>query len=230
MKAENLKILEFMANKLENLCDELVFLGGCATAALITDPNVPEVRTTFDVDCIVDVISQSEYYKIEKKLRNKGFKQSHSDDIICRWHYDDMILDVMPTDEKILGFGNKWYKSAIKYPFIYPLTKNISIKVVSSPYFFATKLEAFQTRGNSDFMASHDFEDIVSVLDGRVEIIHEISQAEAKVKKYLQHIFKKFFNNRAFWDSLPGHFSPYGNLMDDRIKLLKNNLDIIIKE
>lgn len=81
-----------------------MFLGRCATAALITDPNVPEVRATFDVDCIVDAISQSEYYKIAKKLRDKGFKQSHNDDIICRWHYDDMILDVMPTDEKILGY------------------------------------------------------------------------------------------------------------------------------
>ncbi|MGE4350363.1 MAG: hypothetical protein AB7D28_11460 [Candidatus Berkiella sp.] len=230
MKAVNLRMLEFIASKLENLCNDLVFLGGCATAALITDPSVPEVRATFDVDCIVDAISQSEYYKIEKKLRDKGFKQSHNDDIICRWHYDDMILDVMPTDEKILGFGNRWYKSAIKHTITYSLTENISINVVSSPYFFATKLEAFHTRGNSDFMASHDFEDIVSVLDGRANIIYEIIQSEYEVKEYLQSTFKEFINNRAFWDSLPGHFSPYGNLMGDRIKLLKNNLDAIIGE
>lgn len=117
----------------------------------------------------------------------------------------------------------------MKYAFIYPLTESVSINVVSSPYFFATKLEAFQTRGNSDFMASHDFEDIVSVLDGRAEIIHEIRQAESEVKKYLQNIFNEFINNRAFWDSIPGHFSPYGNLMDDRIKLLKSNLDAMIR-
>lgn len=72
MKAVNLEMREFMARKLEKLCDELVFLGGCATAVLVTDPNIPEVRATHDVDCIVDVISQSEYHKIAKKLREKG--------------------------------------------------------------------------------------------------------------------------------------------------------------
>ncbi len=30
---------------------------------------------------------------------------------MCRWHFDDVILDVMPTDEEILTFGNRWYKS-----------------------------------------------------------------------------------------------------------------------
>lgn len=230
MKEVNLKMLEFVASKLENLCDEVVFLGGCATAVLITDRNVPDVRTTLDVDCIVDVISQSEYYKIAKKLRDKGFKQSHEDNIICRWRYDDMILDVMPTDEKILGFGNRWYKSAINHAFIYPLSENINIKVVSSPYFLATKLEAFLTRGNSDFMASHDFEDIISVLDGRIEIIDEILKVGSEIKEYLKNTFKEFIKARSFLDSLPGHFSPYGNLMEDRIKLLKNNLDAIIRE
>ena len=74
---------------------------------------MPDVRYTLDVDCIVDVISRNQYYQLEKKLNKQGFKKSITEDVICRWFYDDVILDVMPTDEAILGFGNRWYKQAI---------------------------------------------------------------------------------------------------------------------
>lgn len=65
------------------------------------------------MDCIIDVISLNHYYKFENKLTNIGFKKSIDDDVMCRWHYENIILDVMPTDEKILGFGNCWYKEAL---------------------------------------------------------------------------------------------------------------------
>jgi len=58
----NLAMLEFMVKKLGALKDEFVFLGGCATALLIDDPIVPDIRTTLDVDCIVDVISLRHYH------------------------------------------------------------------------------------------------------------------------------------------------------------------------
>lgn len=28
---------------------------------------------------------------------------------ICRWTYDDEIVDIMPDDPSILGFSNRWY-------------------------------------------------------------------------------------------------------------------------
>lgn len=106
-----------------------------------------------------------------------------SEDVICRWFYDDVILDMMPTNEKILGFGNRWYKKAIASSIIHSLTDNIEIRMVTAPYFLATKLEAFKTRGKMDFYASHDFEDIVSILDGRLEIVAEICRSEDELKK-----------------------------------------------
>src|SRR5947199_3909542 len=107
----NIRMLQFVATKLGELCNQVVFLGGCTTALFITDTATPDVRYTLDVDCIVDVISLNHYYQLEKQLREHGFTRSMHDDVICRWHYDDVILDVMPTEEKILGFGNRWYKA-----------------------------------------------------------------------------------------------------------------------
>ena len=57
IKLANIRMLEFVAKRLDFLCDEVVFLGGCTTALFITDQAVPDVRYTLDVDCIVDVIS-----------------------------------------------------------------------------------------------------------------------------------------------------------------------------
>ncbi|MGA1865458.1 MAG: hypothetical protein ACMUHX_10380 [bacterium] len=45
--------LELLAEKLDDLCDEIVIVGGC-TPALILDINiVPELRPTNDVDFII---------------------------------------------------------------------------------------------------------------------------------------------------------------------------------
>lgn len=74
------------------------------------------------------------------------------DDVICRWRYDDIILDVMPTDEKILGFSNRWYPAAIQSASEYVLSDVITIRLIAAPYFLATKLEVFRQRGQNDFL------------------------------------------------------------------------------
>lgn len=224
----NHRMLEFVATKLEDIRNDVVFLGGCTTGLFITDPEFPDVRYTLDVDCIVDVISLNQYHKLEKKLTRQGFKKSMSEDVICRWFYDDVTLDVMPTDENILGFGNRWYKKAIASSIIHHLTDNIDIKIVTAPYFLATKLEAFKTRGKSDYYASHDFEDIVSILDGRLEIITEIHEADTELKIHLINSFKDIDNSLAFRGAIPGHFVQYGNYADDRIAMVEQKIKEII--
>ena len=49
----NLDILTLAVDQLGTLTDDMVFLGGCATGLLITDPAAPPIRVTRDVDAIV---------------------------------------------------------------------------------------------------------------------------------------------------------------------------------
>ncbi len=42
---------------LGELAEDLVFVGGCATGLLLTDPAAAPVRVTYDVDAIVQVFS-----------------------------------------------------------------------------------------------------------------------------------------------------------------------------
>lgn len=112
----NIKMLRTVARRLGPLRERVVFLGGCATYLLITDAAIPEIRPTLDVDVIVDIVSRRQYYKLEKELQELGFTHSlGSKDPICRWQIEGVTVDIMPTDEKILGFSNRWYKSAITH-------------------------------------------------------------------------------------------------------------------
>ena len=69
----NLASLELAALALGPLLDELVLVGGCATGLLITDPSVPPVRATLDVDLLTEVTPLSSYYALQERLRQRGF-------------------------------------------------------------------------------------------------------------------------------------------------------------
>ena len=209
-KDANLAKLVHVARRLGPLLDKVVFVGGCAAGLLVTDEAVPDVRATVDVDMIVEVISRADYHRIEKRLRELGFSQSIEDDtpIICRWEIDDIKVDVMPTDESILGFSNRWYSDAIKTAQEIQLEDDLTIRLLTAPYFLATKLEAFRGRGQGDYLASHDIEDIITVIDGRPELIDEILASRHELRQYLATEFTKEMGSDDFREAIPGHLLP----------------------
>ena len=106
----NIQILEAAVARLGTLAEKMAFVGGCATGLLLTDPAASPVRATLDVDVIVEVATLAQYHLLSDQLRQLGFIEDASAGApICRWKADDVILDVMPTDPKILGFGNQWF-------------------------------------------------------------------------------------------------------------------------
>ena len=55
MANPNLQLLTDAAKLLNPILGESVFVGGCATALLITDSAAADVRPTFDVDTIAKI-------------------------------------------------------------------------------------------------------------------------------------------------------------------------------
>jgi len=127
---------------------------------------------------------------------------------LYRWTIGGIKVDVMPTDEKILGFSNKWYLPAIKNATELYLEKGLRTRIVTAPYFLATKIEAFYGRGKGDYIASHDMEDIIAIIDGRTELIDEVKGSDADLRKFLSEKFQRFLKNEVFQESLPGHLPP----------------------
>lgn len=225
----NIELINTVANRLGPLLDKVVFLGGAATGLLITDTAAPDIRPTLDVDMIVEISSWIDYYKLEESLRDLGFKPDQEKGApLCRWVIERVKVDVMPTDAKILGFSNRWYNPAIKDAMEIELPGGMKIKMVTAPYFLATKIEAFYGRGNGDYMASHDMEDIISLLDGRPEIIDEIRSSPSELRNYLAETFQGFLKNNKFIDSLPGHLPP-DPTSQGRVAVVKGRIDGICR-
>lgn len=219
-------MLALTAKKLGELNEQVVYVGGCATGLLVTDPLALDIRMTRDVDCIVDILTKGQFHQFEKSLREKGFKQSITESVICRWFYDDLILDVMPTCDTVLSFGNRWYKDALDSAVEHTLLENIHIKAIAAPYFLATKLEAFKDRGNGDYLGSHDFEDIVTVIAGRAEIVNEVQVAKQDLRAYLKQSFAAMQHNQQVIGSLPGHLND-GLLTEQRVQMVKKRIKAI---
>ena len=216
----NLEILSLAVEQLGELADQMVFVGGCATGLLITDTAAPPIRVTRDVDAIVQVVSRADYYQLSEKLRARGFVEDTSDDApLCRWVTENVILDVMPTDPRILGFGNKWYAPAAEKAGKVQLSSGQSIRLVSAPYFLITKLEAFDGRGGGDYLASHDMEDIIAVLDGRPAITDEVKQAEPELAKELSARFQGLLQDSRFVESVSGHM-PTDAISQARVSMI----------
>ena len=88
------------------------------------------------------------------------------------------------------------------------MEKGLEIHIVSAPYFLATKIEAFEGRGKGDYIASHDMEDIIAVIDGRIELIDEVKDSDPNLKRFLSERFHRFLKTEVFFESLPGHLPP----------------------
>lgn len=206
MANPNLRLLTDAAKLLESLLGELVFVGGCATALLITDQAAADVRPTLDVDAIAEITSYPEYTEFSKKLRRVGFQEDTSEGApLCRWRQKTTTLDVMPLDARILGFANTWYRPAMDHAEERELESGLKIRLVSPVYFCASKLEAFAARGKGDFAASKDLEDLIAVIDGRSELVGEVRSAEGDVRGYIAKEVKPLISISAFRDALPGH-------------------------
>ena len=129
MRHANLEQLISTAKLLQPLLDELVFVGGSVTGLLITDEAAGEPRTTYDVDAIAEIASYAEYAEFGERLRALGFSEDTSEGApLCRWVQGDCILDVMPLDEKILGFANTWYPAALQSAVPQQLTPDLVIR------------------------------------------------------------------------------------------------------
>lgn len=225
----NLEMLVLVVERLGNLTEEMVFLGGCATGLLITDPAAPPIRLSKDVDVIVQVVSYAAYYQLSEKLRKRGFKEDSSEGApLCRWITDNAVLDVMPTDARILGFSNQWYAQAMENAEEMQLPSGRKIRLVSAPYFLITKLEAFDGRGGGDYLMSHDIEDIIAVIDGRPGIIDEIRQAESELAAELSARFEKLLKDKNFIDSISGHM-PTDAASQARTQVVLGRIKEIVK-
>jgi hypothetical protein len=116
----------------------------------------------------------------------------------------------MPTDSNILGFSNRWYEEGIEIKIQKTLPDETKIFVFPPEYYLAAKFEAHNSRGENDLRQSHDFEDIIYILDNCSNILDNISASNPSVKEYLKSECQKLLENPNITEGIETAL-PYGS-------------------
>ena len=96
---------------------DFAFLGGSVLSLLVTNPDVDAIRVTKDVDVMMDIRTRKDFHKADRILEGLGFRHDTREDApICRWVYEDVTVDVLPTTEDVLGWKSKWFAGYLDSP------------------------------------------------------------------------------------------------------------------
>lgn len=220
VRGQLLAMLEQVAEDLgDDLRARLVFVGGCTTAFYVTDvATLENVRATDDVDLVVDLAGYGQWARLQEDLRERGFRESAEDDVICRMRLGALKVDVMPDDPDILGFSNRWYRLGMETAVEQPLTERLTIRRFTPPLFLATKLEAWLGRGGGDMVMSRDLEDVMLVVDGRPALVEEVRHAQADVRAFIAREIAALMQG-------PG----FDHLLQDNIRGPEGRTDIVYR-
>jgi hypothetical protein len=104
-------------------------------------------------------------------------------------------MELMPS--------NRWFPSLLDEAEYVEVSSGRYAWRASAPCFVATKFEAFYSRGKGDYQSSKDIEDIVAVIDGRLEILEEIQFCAHDVRGFISQSCRQLLADRRFIDCLP---------------------------
>ncbi|MGF1679453.1 MAG: hypothetical protein ACFCUX_09710 [Candidatus Methylacidiphilales bacterium] len=182
------------------------FCGGSIAPLLYDTPARYTFRPTQDIDLMVLVNTDREYSKIEEELRNEGFCHDiHGP--LCRWCYEGIVIDVMPTQGSLMGISTVWFEESVNTSQLLPLNGQL-IPVITASGFIACKFEAFRDRGNGDYYMSHDIEDIVAVIDHRKSLPVELNNSEDPLATPAQKVINHIVRHPDFENIIAAHIPP----------------------
>ncbi len=204
-KKQCINAIEIIARALGDLNEQVVYVGGEVAGLYVDDPAVPEIRPTKDVDIVVEVASLFQLEELRQKLAARGIHPARDEKVICRFTYRNTLLNIMGTREIGWAPANPWFQEGFKHAQIHSLD-SIKIKIMPLAYYLAAKFAAFRNRGN-DPRFSHDFEDIVYILDNRTTFL-PILESDEDVKSFLVSEFKSIFVSETLQEAILAHLEP----------------------
>ena len=220
-------VLAMVAEKLDRLGFNYAFVGGSIVGFLLDDPQLSPVRPTDDLDIILEVLTARRYSEIEAKLRGVGFAHDTRQGApMCRWTLLGLTIDIMPTEGGFLGLNTVWFAEALASATTRKIDR-FSLKIISPAAFIATKLAAFADRGKDDYFASHDLEDVMTVIDGRAVIVEEIAAAPVALRDHIVSSLRRIKQASDFREALPG-FLPSDVASQKRLPQLLKKLEAIV--
>ncbi|PAM91868.1 hypothetical protein B4N84_23890 [Flavobacterium sp. IR1] len=226
--AINRIIIQKIANALGELNEEVIYVGGATVSLYINDPAADDVRPTKDIDISLSVATINELEDIREKLDVKGFTQSAELDVICRFKFEDILIDVMNTNPIAWAPANKWFKKGFQNLEKIKI-EECTIQIMPFNYFLASKFSAYEDRGGDDPRFSHDIEDISYILDNRTDWEIIISQeTDQEVKDFLLEKLKLIKEDSKFQEAILGNL--FYEHAEERFRILLNKINEVLSK
>lgn len=184
--------LETVAEGLAGFDDRIAFVGGTTVQFYIQETELASIRFTDDVDIIVDAATHIGYAKFEQEILRLGFVPDTESKIAIRKKFKNIVVDIMPTGETGWNSTDQWYQEGFAAAKSVTLPSSRTIRILSLPYFLATKFAAYQNRGGTDLLASKDLEDILLILHRPQNLTHALHEGSAKVRRFLAEASQPF--------------------------------------
>lgn len=222
----NLARLSAVASALGKLNTDVVYVGGATVSLYVSITETHYARPTDDVDVVIELATYGDYSQLLNRLMAKGFTQSHSDEVTCRFRLQGFIVDIMSTEDIGLGSPNRWYAAGFRMAMDYVINANLTIRILSPAYFLATKLEAYFSRGQQDPYASKDLEDIIFLIDYCLGLHDSIVSSDQSLRTYLAGSARQLRQHRNLTDVVLGHIS--GRHQEERTRCILHFIDNLI--
>ncbi len=225
-KIINIGVVAEVAKALKELKSQMIFVGGSVISLYTDDVAADEIRPTGDIDMTVKVMTYSNWISLNERLAELNIHPDPYGHAICSYKYENIPIDIMPSEDGPIGPANKWYKLGFDD---LQLVKALDeeIQILPAPCFLATKFEAFKDRG-TDYRTSHDIEDIIYVIDNRINIVSEIKNSPDEIKNFLKTELNKIIESGLYEEVLASHIHPLiidvrQEIVDGKIKEILND-------
>ncbi len=221
----NLRVVEKVANSLEELNKDVIYVGGAIVSLYVTDEGAEQPRPTKDIDISVQISTYAQMEELREKLALKKIYPAPSEKVMYRYSYEDILIDFIPFEETPLGPTNRWLKPGFEKA--YPVNiGELEIKILPVSLFLATKWEAFKSRG-SDPRTSHDFEDIIYIVNNNNEVVEDVRNANNDVQDFLKGMSHEVLNHASRNEIIECHINPF--TVDERREIVIEKLSEILK-
>lgn len=187
--------------------EEMVFTGGLVLPMYLEIEPCTRLRPTYDADAVVARATFTGWASLQADLMNVGFipvSEPHTP--ICRMRTPGgYLLDVLPVDPEVLGFGNRWFRPGFEGAIVKFIGDGVAIRIFPAPHYVASKAVAYRDRGIKDPWLSQDLEDLLTLVAYRPSLPAEVAQQDAELCTYLTSFAAELLMMDRFDEILDAH-------------------------
>jgi len=197
-----------------------VFIGGATVWLYLDAHGRMNARPTKDLDCIVPgVATAAAWFALESDLRAHGW-QADRDGPICRYRSAaGHLVDFLAQRPQVQGFAGRWFPEAVNHVQQQALPQGESVRILTVPWLFALKIEAFRDRGVRDPLASRDLEDLAALLDGCAGIESAIAAEGPALRSHIRGWCSEILANEDLREALEAQLPRSGSFDAQRGRL-----------